>query len=105
MNLRVQFHGMPHSAKLQTECQGLADALIDEFPEVLRCEVTLGVDAGEHQTHVHVTGKEIDYSAHARSEENIFPSITDAFEKARRQLRKHHDKMTLGRRRRTPREA
>ena len=93
MSLRVQFRGMAHSGTLQRECEQLAGALIDEFPEVLRCEVTLGFDAGEPQTHVHVTGKEIDFSAHAGADE-IAPSIGDAFEKTRRQLRKHRDKRT-----------
>jgi ribosome-associated translation inhibitor RaiA len=103
MNLRVHFHGMHHSANLHSECEHLCEGLGTEFPEALRFEVTLRHDASQYETIVHVTGKEIDLAAHASGPE-LRPLLTEAFERARRQLRKHHDKLVFERRRKAARE-
>jgi ribosome-associated translation inhibitor RaiA len=74
------------------------NGLRDEFPETSKFEVTLRHNGDTHETHVHVTGKDLEVasSGHALTLE---ASVTEALEKTRRQLRKHRDKLIFGRRR------
>jgi ribosome-associated translation inhibitor RaiA len=52
----------------------------------------------EHETHVHINGKDLDVASRAKAID-LLGSVNDAFEKARRQLRKRHDKQIFSRRR------
>src|SRR5262245_59265923 len=101
MSLRVQFHDVEHSPDLHQECERLAADLKLEFPETLRFEVMLRNDADHYETHLHVTGKEIDMAAQASSHD-LRETLGEAFERARKQLRKHHDKQIFAPRRKIP---
>jgi ribosomal subunit interface protein len=98
MSLRLSFHRMPASDELRSECEERVRALQAEFPETTKFEVTLAHNGTEHETHVHLTGKDVELAAHARGHD-VRVSLDEALEKARRQLRKHHDKQIFARRR------
>ncbi len=98
MNLRIHFHGIPHSDSIKDGCEELASSLKQEFPETSRFEVSLSQSGEEHETHVHVTGKDLEVASRANGRE-LRESIAEAFERVRRQLRKHHDKVIFSRRR------
>jgi ribosomal subunit interface protein len=98
MSLRLNFHQIPTSDTLRTECEDRVRALQEEFPETTRFEVTVAHNGTEHEAHVHLTGKDVELAAHARGHD-VRTSLEEALEKARRQLRKHHDKQIFARRR------
>jgi ribosomal subunit interface protein len=98
MSLRLNFHQIPPSDTLRTECEDRVRALQEEFPETTRFEVTVAHNGTEHEAHVHLTGKDVEFAAHARGQD-VRASLEEALEKARRQLRKHHDKQIFARRR------
>lgn len=104
MPFRMNFHDVPASEAARAECEGWAEALRVEFPEVGRVEVTVTHDRRAHDVHVHVTGKDIDVAARGDSLESLHLAARDAFDKAHAQLRKRHDKMVLGRRRNSKNE-
>jgi len=93
MPFKMNFRDTPHSEVIQSECEALAQGVRDEFPETSRVEVTLGHDRDEYEAHVHVTGKDIDLAASAKSRESLVVAAHNAFHKAHAQLRKHHDKL------------
>ncbi len=93
MPFKMNFRDTPHSEVIQSECEALAQGVRDEFPETSRIEVTLGHDRDEYEAHVHVTGKDIDLAASAKSRESLVVAARDAFHKVHAQLRKHHDKL------------
>lgn len=95
MAFRMNFRDTPHSPVIHDECESLAQSVRDEFPETSRVEVTVGHDRGEYEAHVHVTGKDIDLAASAKSRDSIVVAARDAFHKAHAQLRKHHDKVVF----------
>jgi ribosome-associated translation inhibitor RaiA len=99
MAFRMNFRDTEHSELIQTECESLAQGVRDEFPETSRVEVTVGHDRGEYEAHVHVTGKDIDLAASAKSRDSIVVAAREAFSKAHAQLRKHHDKAIFKHRR------
>jgi ribosome-associated translation inhibitor RaiA len=99
MPFRINFRDMPHSEPLQAECEQLAQSVRDEFPETSRVEVTLFHERGEYDAHVHVTGKDLDCAASAKSRESVAAAARDAFHKAHAQLRKHHEKAIFKHRR------
>jgi diphthamide synthase subunit DPH2 len=88
----MNFRDTPHSEVVQSECEGLAQGLREEFPETTRVEVTLGHDRGEYEAHVHVTGRDIDLAGSSKSRDSLVVAARDAFHRAHAQLRKHHDK-------------
>ncbi len=98
MNFRIHFHGVSHDDDIKQSCQRLAESLKDEFPETSKFEVSLSHTGEEHETHMHVTGKELEIAATASGRE-LRDSIAEAFERVRRQLRKRHDKQIYTRRR------
>ncbi len=98
MNFRIHFHGISHDDDIKQSCQRLADSLQDEFPETSNFEVTLNHTGEEHESHMHVTGKELEIASSASGRE-LRNSIEEAFERVRRQLRKRHDKQIYTRRR------
>jgi len=98
MNFRIHFHDVPHSDEIKQECERLVDSLQQEFPETSKFEVSLNHTGEEHETHMHVTGKDLEVAAKANGRE-LRDSIAEAFERLRRQLRKHHDKQIFARRR------
>ncbi|MFI5315862.1 MAG: HPF/RaiA family ribosome-associated protein [Myxococcota bacterium] len=99
MPFKMNFRDTPHAPELQSECEGLAQGLRDEFPETTRVEVTVGHDRDEYEAHVHVTGKDIDLAARARTRESLVVAAREAFQRAHAQLRKHHDKAIFKHRR------
>jgi ribosomal subunit interface protein len=98
MSLRVHFHDVPQSDDLRSEAERHVAALQQEFPATSKFEVSLSRDRAEHHTHVHLTGKEGEFAAHAANGDPR-ASLEAAFTRLRRQLRRHHDKRVLGRRR------
>ncbi len=92
MNFRIHFHGVPHSDDIRQGCERLADSLKEEFPEASKFEVSLNHTGEEHETHMHVTGKDLEIASSA-NERELRDSIAEAFERVRRQLRKHRDKI------------
>jgi ribosome-associated translation inhibitor RaiA len=98
MSFRIHFKGLSHEDDVKSECERHADELRGEFPETSKVEVTVTLDGNDHDTHVRVTGKDTEIAASA-SDRELRTSIVDAFEKARRQLRKQHDKAIFTRRR------
>lgn len=99
MSFRMNFRDTPRSEVIHGECEALAQGVRDEFPQTSRIEVTVGHDRDEYEAHVHVTGKDIDLAASARSRESLVIAARDAFHKAHSQLRKHHDKAIFKQRR------
>ncbi len=99
MNFRIHFHDdVPHSHRIRAECERHSDELQAEFPETSRCEVAISHSGDEHETHVHIRGKDLDVASHGKDRE-MHESMIDAFDKVRKQLRKHHDKMIFAKRR------
>ena len=83
---------------MKQECERWVGVLEEEFPEVSKFEVTLTHTGGEHDIHVHITGKELGFASRATDRER-HSAIEEAFEKLRRQLRRHHDKQIFTHRR------
>ncbi len=98
MSLRVHFHDVPHSELLQAEAERHASQLQQEFEAISKLEVSFSHDRAEHQTHLHLTGREGEFAAHA-ADADAKASLEAAFTRLHRQLRRHHDKRTLERRR------
>lgn len=98
MSFRITFHEVPHHDWVREECERLAGALEEEFPETEKFQVTVGRDGEAYSTHLHVTGKHVSVNAQAESRE-LRDTLGEAFAKAHTQLRKHHDKVVFGRRR------
>jgi len=99
MTFSIHFGDLPHSSRLRNECERVAHELRSEFPEALKCDVRLQRSGVKHEAHVHVTGKSVDVAA-TSSQRGIHESVSECFERARRQLRKHHDKKIFAQRRR-----
>lgn len=91
MSLRLHFHDVPHSDALRSDAERQVAELEQEFPETSKLEVSFSHDRAEHQTHVHLTGKEGEFAAHAANLD-AKTSLEAAFARLRRQLRRHHDK-------------
>ncbi len=99
MSFRIHFHDdVPHSHRIREECERHSDELQKEFPEMYKCEVAISHSGDEHETHVHVRGKDVDVASHAKNRE-MQNSVIEAFDKTRKQLRKHHDKVIFAKRR------
>jgi len=98
MSFRIHFQDVPHSDAIRDECEQLASSLRDEFPETSKCEVTVTHAGDEKELHLHITGKDIDIAARAQARD-LRETMTEAFERVRKQLRKHHDKQIFSRRR------
>jgi ribosome-associated translation inhibitor RaiA len=89
----MNFRDTPHSETVQGECEGLAQTIRDEFRETTRVEVTVSHAHDEYEAHVHVTGRDIDMAARAKSRDSVVIAAREAFSKAHAQLRKHHEKL------------
>ena len=98
MSLRVHFQDVPKSDKARSECEALARGLEAEFPETGKFEVSISQSRDEYAAHLHVTGKDVSVNSNAQSRE-LLEALREAFDKAQRQLRRHHDKVIFGRRR------
>jgi ribosome-associated translation inhibitor RaiA len=98
MSLLLQLEELPDAERVRSLCEERATQLRAEFPETTRVEVKVQRAGPEHETHIHVTGRELEVASRARGTDPL-GSVHDAFEKARRQLRKHHDKRIYARRR------
>ena len=98
MTVRIHFRDLPHSDVIKKGCERLANSLKEEFPETSKFEVSMNHNGEQHETHVYVTGKDLEVASSANDHE-LQGSIAEAFERVRRQLRKHHDKLIHTRRR------
>ncbi len=57
MSFSIRFHGdIPHSRRLQTECEELSGQLQEEFPEAHKFEVSVRKNGDQYESHVHVSG-------------------------------------------------
>lgn len=100
MSLQIRFEDLPHSTTAKTECEARVQDLKEQFPETTKYEVTLRHNKADHAVQLHVTGKDLEVTAHAE-DHGLREAIVEAFERLERQLRKHHDKQIFGRRRET----
>ena len=98
MSFRIHYQDVPHSERVRAECEELTNGLLQEFPESSKYEVTISQSGSDYEAHLHVTGKDLGINSKARGKE-MRDTVVEAFEKAQRQLRKHHDKVIFGRRR------
>jgi ribosomal subunit interface protein len=98
VSVRVHFQDVRHSERLRRDCEESVNGLQQEFPETSKFEVTLTHTGDTHETHVHVTGKDLEIASSGQAL-TLEESMTDALEKIRKQLRKHRDKLIFGRRR------
>lgn len=101
MSFRMHFQEVPHSSYLRRKCVALSTDLQEEFPEIIRFEITHSHAGEERTTLVHVTGKQLDVASSANSRDPR-ESVNDAFDRVRRQLRKRHDKKVTRKRRAVP---
>ncbi len=98
MNLHLHADDLENPDAIRDACSERAAELRDEFPETTRLEVTLQRVGVKYEVHVRVNGKDLEVAARGRAADAL-GSVTEAFDKTRRQLRKHHDKMVFGPRR------
>ena len=104
MSVRVHFRDVPHSERIRRDCENSVNGLQEEFPETSKFEITLTHTGDTHETHVHVTGKDLEVAAIGQAL-TLQESVTEALEHTRKQLRKHHDKVIFGRRRNSNKRA
>ena len=97
MGFQIRFHDVAHSDVVRAEAERLADELQEEFPDLLRLDLSINRSGEDYETQVHATGKSIDLVG-AAAASAMRDAVIEAFDRARRQLRKHHDKV-LDRRR------
>jgi ribosomal subunit interface protein len=98
MTFRIQFHDAPAPESIRSECEQTAEGLRSEFPEISKVEIHLSQHNVDHEAHVHVTGKNVDLAASATHRE-MREAVVEALDRARVQLRKHHDKLIFQKRR------
>ena len=98
MSFRIYFQDVPHSERVRDECEELTTGLLQEFPESSKYEVTISQSRSDYEAHLHVTGKDLSVNSKAKGKE-MRDTVVEAFDKAQRQLRKHHDKVIFARRR------
>jgi len=92
MPTRIHFHDLPHSKRIKEEFEKLADELREDFPEVIKIEVRLGHSSEELETLVRISGKNLELTANA-TRRDLRASLLEGFERIRRQLRRHRDKV------------
>ena len=97
MPFQIRFHGTPHSDRIRSEAEGLSSELETEFPEVARSDLSINRSGEGYEANLHVTGRDVDLVGGAKSPV-MREAVVDAFDKARRQLRKHRDKILEHRR-------
>ena len=97
MSFSIHFKDLPHSDRIRGECEQLAGELQEEFPFTSKVAVTVSQNGADHETHVHLTGKDVDLASSSRGRQ-LRDTVSEAFDRMRKQLRKHHDKV-VGRRR------
>ncbi len=98
MSFKLAFQNLPHSDAIREECERLHQALREEFPEISKVEVNLKQEGVQFHATVHVTGKDMDLASHSDTTD-LHDTVVEAFDRAKRQLRKHHDKQIFARRR------
>ncbi len=80
--------------RLEARCQ----AIVEEFPELNRLEVTLAPDGLGHTASAHATGKRTEAASHATGEQAA--QVADqVLHKLEHQLRRVHDKRIFAQRR------
>ena len=104
MNLHLHLEQLSNPEPIREACAQQASELHADFPETTRVSVTVRRVGPEYETHVCANGKDVEVASRARDTE-ILGSVTDAFDKTRRQLRKNHDKTIFVRRREAQRSS
>ena len=74
------------------------DRLVEEFPEITRCEISLEPDGQGFTAHAHVTAKGSDMATEATASEPR-PATDLVLDRVERQLRRAHDKRIFSQRR------
>ena len=97
MSFQIRFHDTPHSDGLKQECEDLATELREEFQDTSKIQLSLNRSGEDYEAHVHVTGKGIDIAATSQNRA-MRDAAVEALDRARKQLRKHQDKL-IGRHR------
>ena len=70
----------------------MASGLHDEFQGTSKVELSLNRSGENFEARVHVTGKDIDIAA-AAQHRAVREAAVEAIDRARKQLRKHRDKL------------
>ncbi|MCE2391649.1 MAG: HPF/RaiA family ribosome-associated protein [Proteobacteria bacterium] len=105
MSFQIHFHdGLPHSKRLQADCELRSRELQGEFPETHKFVISCSRSGERYEVHIHVTGKEGEVASSATHWVQQ-EAVQQAFSKAQRQLRKRHDKLIHSRRRGAQRHA
>jgi ribosome-associated translation inhibitor RaiA len=98
MNLHLHLEQLSNPEPMREACNQQAAELHADFPNTTRVSVTVRRVGSEYEAHVCAKGKDVEVASRARSID-VLGSLTDAFDKTRRQLRKNHDKTIFVRRR------
>lgn len=94
----IRFKEVENSDEVREALERRCAQLGDEFSEIRRIEVTLGLDAGSVLANAHATGKDTDAAAHADAED-ARQAGERALDKLERELRRGHDKRIFSHRR------
>lgn len=94
--LQVVFHGVDRSAAVEDHVREKVAKLEHLFPQITGCRVTVGLPHNHHQQgkrfdvriDVSVPGKELVVNRE-RGDEDMYVSLRDAFDAAKRQLDDH----------------
>jgi ribosome-associated translation inhibitor RaiA len=100
----VSFKDVGNDERVREAIEARAAVLAQEFPELVRVEVTLSQDGVGVAAHGHATGKGEDVGAQASAAEPL-PAAEALLDRLARQLRKHHDKRIFTQRREAQRDA
>jgi len=99
-----RFKDLANDERVREAVAARAEALAQEFPELVRLEVTLSQDGVGVAAHGHASGKGEDVGAQASASERL-PAAEALLDRLERQLRKHHDKRIFAQRREAQRDA
>jgi len=98
MTVRLHFHDVPSSEFVRTECEQFAADVQQEFPETSKFEISMTHSGDEKELHLHISGRDLEVVAKAHGRD-LRETLHDAFDRMRKQLRKHHDKQIFSHRR------
>ena len=94
----IHFREVEQDEPLREFIEKKGEHLGNEFHEVSKIEISLAPNGAGFIANGYVTGKGTDIATHVEASE-LTPAVDSVFEKAERQLRKHHDKRIFAQRR------
>ena len=100
----ISFKDMPSDERVRETLEKGCARLTEEFPEIVRCELTLSPDGAGHTAHAHVTGRGMEIATHEQAID-VRQAADRLIDTLERQLRKAHEKRVFARRREAQRES